>query len=328
MPELYPLLFEPVLKHYIWGGRHLADFGHSIPENETVAESWEISAHKDGMTWVVNGPYAGRTLPDLLAQLGEDLVGTRNDWALAQGKFPLMVKLLDANQNLSLQVHPDDDYARAHLGNELGKYEMWVVLSAQPDAAIIYGLADEISPEEFRQAAENGELEPHLNRCLIQTGDHICVPAGTLHAVLAGAVIAEIQQSSNTTYRVYDWNRLGADGKPREIHLEQALQVLRFDQVGLELPKAVIIEKNAGITRERLCQNRYFTTERFFLEPGAKYQGICDGATLEIWGVINGRATVAGLALEAVRFVLLPAAMGHFEVIASENATLLRTYVS
>ena len=280
------------------------------------------------MTRVINGPYAGQTLPELLTLLGADLLGTRNDWALDREKFPLMVKLLDANRNLSVQVHPDDAYARTHLQDELGKYEMWVVLAAQPDAAIIYGLADRVSPEALKQAVENGELEPHLNRCPIKAGDHICVPAGTLHAVLAGAVIAEIQQNSNTTYRVYDWNRLGADGKPRALHLEQALQVLRFDQIGLELPEAETVETGPGLTCERLCRNRYFTTERFFMEPGAKFQGNCDGATLEIWGVIEGKASVAGLALDAVHFVLLPAAMGRFEVTASERATLLRTYVS
>jgi mannose-6-phosphate isomerase len=327
MPELYPLRFEPVLKHYIWGGRHLADLGRPLADGETAAESWEISAHPDGMTRLINGPYAGQTLPELLTLIGEDLVGTRNDWALAQDKFPLMVKLLDATQNLSVQVHPDDDYAKVHLQDELGKFEMWVVLAAQPDAAIIYGLADQVSPETLKQAVENGELEPHLNRCPIKAGDHICVPAGTLHAILAGAVITEIQQNSNTTYRVYDWNRVSADGKPRALHLEQALQVIRFDQIGLELQEAMTVEAQAGITRERLCQNRYYTTERFFMEPGAKFQGNCDGTTLEIWGVIEGKATIAGLALDAVRFVLLPAAMGRFDVVASEKATLLRTYV-
>ncbi len=327
MPELYPMRFEPVLKHYIWGGRHLADFGRSIPEGESVAESWEISAHSDGMTRVMNGPYAGKTLPELLSLLGEDLVGTHNDWALEQDKFPLMVKLLDANRNLSVQVHPDDDFARSHLVNELGKYEMWVVLSAQPDAAIVYGFTEDVSPDQLRRAVENGTPESLLNRVPIKAGDHICVPAGTLHAILAGAVIAEIQQNSNTTYRVYDWNRIGADGKPRELHLEKALQVIRFDQVALDLPDLEVIEAADGITRERLCHNRYFTTERLFFEPGAKFHGNCDGATLEIWGVIEGRATVAGLALDAVRFVLLPAAMGHFDVTASEKTTLLRTYV-
>jgi mannose-6-phosphate isomerase len=326
MPELYPLRFEPVLKHYIWGGRHLADLGRALG-GETAAESWEIAAHPDGMTRVINGRYAGQTLPELVKLLGVDLLGTRNDWALAQGKFPLMVKLLDANQNLSVQVHPDDGYARANLVNELGKYEMWVVLSAQPDAAIIYGLAEEVSPETFRQAVEDGSLEPLLNRLPIRAGDHICVPAGTLHAILAGAVLVEIQQNSNATFRVYDWNRVGRNGKPRDLHLEQALQVIRFDQVGLGLPDMDVLESANGFTRERLCRNPYFTTERLLMEQGGTFKSNCDGASLEIWGVIDGKATVAGQELDAVGFVVLPAAMGRFEVTALEKSTLLRTYV-
>lgn len=328
MTDLYPLLFEPVLKDYIWGGRRLADLGRQLPAEGIVAESWEIAAHPDGMTRVANGAYAGKTLQELLNLLGEELVGSRSEWALARDKFPLLVKLLDANRSLSVQVHPDDAYALAHEGNELGKTEMWVVLQAEPDAAIIYGLAEAAAPADLRRAIEDGELAPHLNRLPIKAGDHVCVPAGTLHAILAGAVIAEIQQNSNTTYRVYDWNRLGADGKPRALHVDRALDVINYDQVAPRLPEARAGKNGMGWSCELLCQNRYFTTERYRMAPGAQYQGLCDGSTLEIWGVIEGQAAVAGLALEAVRFVLLPAGMGTFTVSAPQGATLLRTYVA
>ncbi len=328
MTDLYPMLFKPVLKDYIWGGRRLADLGRQLPEEGIVAESWEIAAHPDGMTRVVNGPYAGQTLQDLLKILGVDLVGTRNDWALQREKFPLLVKLLDANRDLSVQVHPDDDDALAHEGNELGKNEMWVVLQAEPDAAIIYGLAQAATPDDLRRAIEAGKLEPYLHRLPIKAGDHVCVPAGTLHAILAGAVIAEIQQNSNTTYRVYDWNRLGADGNPRALHVDRALDVIRYDQVKLSLAEPRFGGRGSGWSCEVLCQNRYFTTERIRMAPGARYEGSCDGATLEIWGVIEGWAEVAGLALEAVRFGLLPAGLGAFTVGTNEEATLLRTYVA
>lgn len=328
LTDLYPLLFEPVLKDYIWGGQRLASLGRQLPGDGVVAESWEIAAHPDGMTQVANGPYAGKTLQDLLELLGEDLVGTRNDWALLRNKFPLMVKLLDASRNLSVQVHPDDEYALRNEGNELGKHEMWVVLQAEPDAAIIYGLAQSASPADLRRAMEAGNLEPFLHRLPIKAGDHVCVPAGTLHAVLAGAVLAEIQQNSNTTYRVYDWNRLGADGEPRALHVDRALDVIRYDQVGFNLPEARPCETGPGWTCEMLCQNRYFNTERCRMASGAQYQGECDGSTFEIWGVIEGEAEIAGVALEAVRFILLPAGLGAFTVRASKDATLLRTYVA
>jgi mannose-6-phosphate isomerase len=327
MTDLYPLLFEPILKDYIWGGRHLADLGRTLPEDGIVAESWEIAAHPDGMTRVANGAYAGKTLQELLGLLGADLVGTLNDWALARDKFPLLVKLLDANRNLSVQVHPDDDYALANEGNELGKHEMWVVLQAEPEAAIIYGLAEEATPADLRRAIEDGTLAPYLNRLPIEAGDHVCVPAGTLHAILAGAVIAEIQQNSNTTYRVFDWNRVGADGKPRNLHVDRALDVINYEQVALDLPEAQVCDAGEGWSCELLCRNKYFTTERIRMTDGASYEGECDGSTLEIWGVIEGGAEVGGVAMAAVRFVLLPAGMGAFSVHAQGECTLLRTYV-
>jgi mannose-6-phosphate isomerase len=326
MDSLYPMLFKPVIKDYIWGGRRLVDLGRELPETGRVAESWEISGHPDGMTTVINGIYAGKTLQALLDELGADLVGTRNQWALDRGKFPLLVKLLDANKRLSVQVHPDDAYALAHEGNELGKTEMWVVLQAEPDAAIIYGLERPMTANDLREAIRKGRLDSCLHRVPIRVGDHICVPAGTLHALLEGSVVAEVQQNSNTTYRAYDWNRKGADGKPRALHLEKALDVINYEQVGEGLKKPEIIEENENWRRERLCSNRYFTTERFIAGRDTHYSGVCDGSTLEIWGALAGRIRTAGLQLEAMQFCLLPAALGEFTVEIPANSTILRTY--
>ena len=323
---LYPMLFKPVFKDYVWGGRRLEKFGRDLPQNSPIAESWEIAAHEDGMTMVENGVFAGKSLQAVQDLLGEGLVGTRNSWALEQGKFPLLVKLLDANKKLSVQVHPKDDYARNHENGELGKSEMWVVLDAAPEAAIIYGLSQPASWEDLHLAIKTGNLQDYLNQVPIQRGDHICVPAGTLHAILAGAVIAEIQQNSNVTYRVYDWNRAGSDGQPRELHIKKALDVINFNQVRCRLPKPEVIEANDDFSRQRLCQNKYFTTERFVCQPGAVFNGQCNGSTLEIWGVIDGEAVVAGHHLSAVRFVLLPASLGPYKVQAPNGAVLLRTF--
>jgi len=324
--QLYPMLFRPVLKDYIWGGRRLADFGRELPDDKQIAESWEIAAHEDGMTVVENGVYAGKTLQAVLDLLGKDLVGEMNDWALKLGKFPILVKLLDANERLSVQVHPVDSYAREHESGELGKTEMWVVLEADPEAAIIYGLSKKVSPEILRKAIRTGNLGDYLNKVRIQRGDHVCVPAGTLHAILAGAVVAEIQQNSNVTYRVYDWNRVGDDGEPRELHVEKALDVINYSQVGCALPEPEVIETNQAYSRQRLCHNKYFTTERLIIQPGGVVSGECDGSTLEIWGTIDGEVEVANQPMKAVRFVLLPAGMGPFTVYAPDGAVMLRTY--
>ncbi len=320
---LYPLLFAPVFKHYIWGGRNLEGvLGRSLPPGQ-VAESWEIAAHEDGATVVANGRFAGLTLPQLHAQLGMALIGTNNQWAQERGKFPLLIKLLDAHTNLSVQVHPTDEYAQANEGNELGKTEMWVVLHAVPEAAVILGVRAGTTPEAFRRALEAGALDPLLHRLPIKTGDFVCVPSGSVHAILGGALIAEIQQNSNTTYRVYDWNRLD-NGKPRPLHVDKALDVINFAQVEPALPHPTLLEETAVMRRSQLCANRYFVTERIELAAGGQFCGKCNGRSLEIWGCLSGEIAINEVPVTAVGFTLLPAAMGPFTIHAGRPATLLR----
>ncbi len=330
---LYPLIFEPILKDYIWGGRNLESrLGRHIPADGTIAESWEISGHADGTTTVQNGPLAGQPLTDLLERFGLDLIGRRSQWALDRGKFPLLIKILDANRPLSVQVHPDDQYALKHEGNELGKTEMWVILHAEPGAEVILGVSEGSNPADFRQALTDGHLEPHLHRIPVKTGDHINVPAGSLHAIMDGLLIAEIQQNSNTTYRVYDWNRLGADGQPRPLHIDKALNVINFEQVEPAVSGVIETTLDEGLKIERLNQNRYFTVERVSLSPGGSFHGRCEGETFEIWGVIEGDAMLQAqeskIELPAVRFTLLPAVLGDFTVSAGDQETiLLRAFV-
>ncbi len=332
MNSLYPLLFKPVLKDYIWGGRGLADLGRDLPTGGGIAESWEIAAHDDGTTAVSNGRFANQSLTAVQAELGERLIGKRSAWAAKRGKFPLLIKLLDANRALSVQVHPDDEYALAHEGNELGKSEMWVVLHADPDAQIILGIKAGTTKEIFREGVKNGRLEPHLHYLPVKTGDHICVPAGSLHAIMGGLLIAEIQQNSNTTYRVYDWNRLGHDGKPRPLHVDRALDVINFEQIEPTVCPPALIDKVDGVRRSLLCRTPYFVTERVEMEAGAVFNGRCDGNTFEIWGTIAGGVAIQGeqgdeVELTAVAFTLLPAALGRFSIHTNKKTTLLRTYV-
>ena len=328
MSEFNPLVFEPVYKDYIWGGRDLEKFGRDFAGLHQVAEIWEIAAHQYGMTLVANGGFKGRSLQDLVDEFGVCLVGTKNRWALDRGKFPLLVKLIDAHQALSVQVHPDDAYAKSHENNELGKSEMWVVLAAEPEAEIIYGLSEKMTPDELQQSIEKGILEQYLNRVPIHTGDHVCVPAGTLHAILAGAVLVEIQQNSNTTYRVYDWNRVGKDGQPRQLHIEKALDVINYEQVGQKLTPPELIDNGKKRMSERLCQNPYFTVERHFFKRDGHYSGDCDGSTMEIWGVLYGEMQIKEQSIAGVGFVLLPAALGPFEIKAKADSVLLRAFAT
>jgi mannose-6-phosphate isomerase len=329
--RIYPLTFEPVFRDYVWGGRALETlYGRALPPG-IVAESWEISGHASSPTCVDAGHWRGRTLPEVLAELGSELVGSNSQAMLARGRFPLLVKLLDANQPLSVQVHPDDAYAAVHEHGELGKTEMWYILHAQPEAELIYGLAAGATRASFARALEAGTLEGQLHRLKVRAGDSVFIPAGTVHALLAGMVVAEIQQNSDTTYRVYDWGRVGPDGKPRALHVAQALDVINWARVepGAIAPRALPAEH--GCARWALVEAEQFTVERVELTASATFRGCCDGTTFEIWGCIAGEALVqsdaAPVTLPAVRFCLLPAALGAFRIAARSGATLLRAYV-
>jgi len=325
--RLYPLLFQPVLKDYIWGGRNLETIlGRELPAGK-VAESWEIAAHDDGASFIVNGRYRGLTLTEAHGLLGLELIGRNNEWAQKRGIFPLLIKLLDASDKLSVQVHPDDNYALAHEGNELGKSEMWFVLHAEPGAEIILGIQQGVTSAQFHQGIIDGSLEPLLHRVGVSAGDHVCVPSGTLHAILGGILIAEIQQNSNTTYRVFDWNRT-QDGKVRPLHIDKAMEVINFDVVEPELKPRIPLEETESMTRSLLCSNQYFITELVQIRPGGEFNGYLNGDTLEIWGVIAGNIHVNNLHLSAIQFTLLPAALGDYYIAAPEGATCLRTYVA
>ncbi len=328
---IYPLTFKPQLRDYVWGGRNLETlYGRTLPPGIT-AESWEISGHPHAATVVDQGSLAGQSLPQVLDRWQERLVGTRAEWALSRHKFPLLVKLLDANQNLSVQVHPDDAYSLANEGGELGKTEMWYVLHAQPGAHVIFGLSAQVTPETFRQAIIDGNLESLLHYLPIQAGDVIFVAAGSLHALLEGAVVAEIQQNSDVTYRVYDWGRVGVDGQPRALHIDQALEVINFAQVrpGPYQPQG--LPGQVGLTRVDISHCDYFVVEKVDFATGVTYRGRTDGRTLEIWGTVAGQSQLswAGepIDLPAIRFVLIPAALGDFALTAESHCTMLRVYL-
>lgn len=329
--KIYPLKFEPVFRDYIWGGRNLEKlFGRELPPGK-VAESWEISAHAVSSTKVEFGALQGKTLPEVMTLLGEDLVGSHYEEAVERDLFPLLIKLLDANRDLSVQVHPADDYAQAHENGEQGKTEMWYVLWTKPDARLIYGLKRGTTKESFRRALNEKNLESCLHYLSIKPGDVIFVPPGTIHALLAGAVVAEIQQNSNVTYRVYDWNRVDDDGNSRPLHVDKALDVINFDMEEPSAARRKLLETNSELERVELARSPHFIVEEIKLARDARYRDICDGSSLEIWGCIEGRCAVewngAPVNFERVRFVLLPAALGDFTISAKQDSRLLRVYL-
>lgn len=217
----YPLLLKPPVKDYLWGGSRLkTEYGYAC-DGDIAAEAWVLSCHKDGSSVVMNGDCAGQTLPEVLAQWGDAAIGEK---AAAFPYFPVLIKLIDARDRLSVQVHPDNDYA-LRVEGEFGKTEMWYVVDCEPGAQLIYGFRQGLTKDEFRARIENDTLPEVCNFVPVKKGDVFFIQAGTLHAIGAGILIAEVQQNSNTTYRVSDYGRLGADGKPRALHVDKAVDV-------------------------------------------------------------------------------------------------------
>lgn len=330
-----PLFFQPVLKSYPWGGRNLETrLGRSLP-NGVVAESWEISGHPNGPTPVSGGPCAGQTLCGLIAAQGNRLLGRRNRAAVRDGKFPVLIKLLDAHEWLSVQVHPADTYALEHHG-EPGKTELWQVLHAEPGAELILGFRHPIEPAAFAEAIARGEVEEHLERVPVRAGDAYFLRPGTIHALGPGVIVAEIQQSSDLTFRIFDWGRVDAAGQARTLHVEEALRVLDFTAIAPGPAAASPAAAGAGeVLVESLAACPHFVVERVLLPPGAAYEADCDGETYEIWGVVSGSAELATPGndpreLEAVAWTLLPADLGPYALrapaVGEDGALLLRIY--
>ena len=215
-----PLRLKPCLRSYLWGGTRLREEYHKTGEG-VIAESWELSVRADGQTYIDSGERCGESLADVLRADPVGMAGTRCGVA----PFPLLIKLIDAQKDLSVQVHPSDASACREKG-EQGKTEMWYVVDCEPESTLFLGFSRAVTPDELRQRAQDGTICEVLNRVSVCPGDVFFVRPGTVHAIGAGILVAEIQQNSDTTFRVYDYNRLGADGKPRQLHLERAIEVM------------------------------------------------------------------------------------------------------
>jgi mannose-6-phosphate isomerase len=320
---LYPLLMQPVFKSALWGGRNLTRFGKDLPPG-IVAESWELSAHADGVSRIGNGAHAGRALPELVRELGELLVGSDlPPWAREQ--FPLLVKFIDAKDRLSVQVHPDDGYAARQEAGGLGKTEMWLVLDAEPGAELVMGLTPGTDRQRLIRAIEQGTILDCLQRVPARPGMAFYIPAGRVHAVGSGIVILEIQQSSNTTYRLYDYDRVDASGQRRQLHQENALEVIAFaqDEPALStLPCSASLAE--GGARQILVASPYFVVERLTL--AGTIRAASDGSRFFTYTLLTGHCTIESeggtVPVAAGQSLLVPASLGRYRMSGSGSAIL------
>lgn len=257
---LYPTKLLPAFKDYIWGGTRLCTEFNKHCNLDIIAESWELACHKDGDSVIADGEYKGNTLSHVIDIEGKSILGTN---AQKFDYFPILIKLIDAKDNLSIQVHPDNEYAEKVEG-EYGKTEMWYIVDCDENAELIYGFKNEITKEEFEKHINDNTLTDVVNKVPVKKGDVFFIKSGTLHAIGKGILIAEIQQNSNTTYRVYDFGRVGKDGKPRELHIKKALDVTSLKPVALIKPAPV--QQGNGYNKRLLSSCEYFTTYEYKID--------------------------------------------------------------
>jgi len=263
------LKLEPAFKDYLWGGNKLMKNYHKNYQGNILAESWELSCHPEGPSVIVNGKEAGRTLPEYIETHGREILGYN---CRRFTDFPILIKLIDAKEALSIQVHPGNEYALQNEG-QYGKTEMWYVADCEEDACLYYGFAREISKEEFKQRIQENTLLETLNAVPVQKGDVLLIEAGTIHAIGKGIVIAEIQQNSNVTYRVYDYGRIGKDGRQRDLHIDKALAVTN---------RIPIKRKSCN---PHVADCNYFTVDKLSLD-GVRMKKICGFITQDSFSSI------------------------------------------
>ena len=312
------LFFEPVYKDYIWGGTRLKEYFNKDIQTHTAAESWEISTNEAGPSKIANGAMKGNTLKELFdnRDLREELFGTKTK---EMEKFPLLIKYIDANSNLSVQVHPNDEYAKKN-ENDSGKTEMWYVVDCGKDAKIICGMKESVTNKEVSSIIRNGKIKENLNYINIQKGDAIYIPSGTIHAILGNTLICEIQQNSNLTYRVYDWDRLGSDGKPRELHIDKAIDV-----IDVKTKPSIVHTINEG--NKKIVDNEFFKVEKIAVDE--EYIDKSNKGTFYTMNILDGSGKIKAnnkeYQLNKGDSILIPANIGEYVIIG--KLELLKSYI-
>lgn len=313
----------PAGKDYLWGGTRLREeYGKKI-DLTPLAETWECSVHPDGPSHIMSGEFKGRTLADVLKSHPEYL-GTK----VKNGELPVLVKLIDAKKDLSVQVHPDDEYARKY-ENQNGKTEMWYVIDAEEGASLIYGFQHKVTPEILKEAVDTGTLDKHLQKVEVHKGDVFYIPVGTVHGIGAGILIAEIQESSNVTYRVYDYDRVDKNGKKRELHFDKAVQVMNMEIASEVKQKSRLVKYYPGCSRELLCRCKYFEVERVQVSKGFSFSVL--DSSFQILMCLDGYGEIETTAtgLKPMRFqkgetMFLPAGIGRCRMLGDVEVLKIR----
>ena len=315
---MYILKLNPVFKDYLWGGTKLRDEYGFESNLDKLAEGWMLSCHKDGENTISNGKYEGKTLTEFVKEnpdsLGEN--GKRFEY------FPILIKLIDAKNDLSVQVHPDNEYAM-RVENEYGKTECWYILDCDDDAELIYGFNREISSDEFKERIADNTFLETVNKVKVKKGDLFFIEAGTLHAIGKGILLAEIQQNSNTTYRVYDYGRLGADGKPRELHVEKAIDVTKctLPTHSTNPEGKLIVEK--GYSSQILTKCDLFNVKKVSVTN--RFISIADNKSFVSVVVTDGEGEIDNIEIKKGDSLFIPANYGDFTV--SGNVEMIITRV-
>lgn len=317
----YPLKFKPEMKERIWGGRALEQFGLELPEG-SIGEGWMIGDHPNGTTKVINGELAGKGLDEIRVAYGREWFGS-SGFSEKNGRFPLLIKLLDCNDDLSIQVHPTDSYDRLPEG-ELGKTEMWYILDAKPDAKIIYGLKDGIDRSSMEAAIAEGRIMETLQEVPVAAGDAFYIPAGTVHALCSGVVVAEIQQNSDTTYRLYDYGRPGLDGKLRELHIEDSLNVIAYEGAGAMQMSTDMAQAGEWLT---IASSPYFVVDKGIVAGPWALSVLPSSFVILV--IADGEGSLGWdggeLSVKAGECFLLPANLGSYTL--NGSMTVLRSVV-
>jgi mannose-6-phosphate isomerase len=307
---MYPMILKPALKDYIWGGQRLKTEFNKQCEYTKLAESWELSCHKDGLSIIDNGEHKGKLLLEYINSDRQNILGTKCE---KFNNFPILIKLIDAKDNLSIQVHPGDEYALKNEG-QYGKNEMWYVIEANPDSFIYYGFNRDISPEEFKERIKNNSFLETLNKVKVKNGDTFFIESGTIHAIGGGILLAEVQQNSNLTYRVYDYNRLGNDGKPRELHVDKAAEVINFNK---KLVPEFNISLDDKYNKMKLISScEYFSTYKIMVDNVITLEtnGEAFHCLVNLEGKFNIKTDTFETEMEKGQTVFIPANLEKYEV--------------
>ncbi len=318
---LYPFVFHPIFKDRVWGGRELERlYAKKIPAGKPTGEAWEISDRPGDASVIANGPLAGKDLRWLMEHHAAELLGSAKP--SVDGRFPLLCKILDAREKLSLQVHPPAHKAKELKGEP--KTEMWYIADATPDASLYVGLKHGVTRAEFEKKIADGTVAECFHRIPVRAGDTMFLPSGRVHAIGDGLVIFEIQQNSDTTYRVFDWNRVGLDGKPRELHVPQSLASIDFNDFEPKLVETKFTGEGK-LQKRILVHDPLFKVDAWNLNPGAV--GHFKSKTLQIVAVTSGTVEVRSgdskVTLTAGQFGLIPASLERAEVSTTAAAALL-----